>query len=154
MDSIGLKRAMAHDYSLKLSQVVTRGLRAHAERGQWVGGRPPYGLRRALRQPDGALIVLDRWRAKGETVVLVADQIEAAVVVEIYECYVERGMGLAAIAEMLNARGVPAPTSDRRQGVRAWTKGTLWALATRILHRASACRSSSSRMLGMPVLGP
>ena len=123
-----LKRAMAHDYSLKLSQVVTRGLRAHAERGQWVGGRPPYGLRRALRQPDGALIVLDRWRAKGETVVLVADPIEAAVVVEIYECYVERGMGLAAIAEMLNARGVPAPTSDRRQGVRAWTKGTLWAI--------------------------
>ncbi len=100
-----LKRAMAHDYSLKLSQ-----------------------LRRALRQPDGALIVLDRWRAKGETVVLVADPIEAAVVVEIYECYVERGKGLAAIAEMLNARGVPAPTSDRRQGVRAWTKGTLWAI--------------------------
>jgi hypothetical protein len=26
------------------------------------------------------------------------------VVIEIYECYVNRGMGLAAIAEMLNVR--------------------------------------------------
>jgi len=49
------------------------------------------------------------------------DPIEAAVVVGIYECYVDREMGLAAIAEMLNARAVPTPTSERRRGVRAWS---------------------------------
>ena len=46
-----LKRAMAHEYSLKLSQMVTRGLRAHAELGQWMGGRPPYGI--AASPPAG-----------------------------------------------------------------------------------------------------
>src|SRR5262249_26952198 len=67
-----LKRVMAHDYSVKLSQVVTRGLRAHAERGLWVGGQPAYGMRRAIRQPDGSVRVLPtgRWKAKGEAGVL------------------------------------------------------------------------------------
>ena len=45
-------------------------------------------------------------------------------------------MGLAAIAAMLNERGVPPATSERRRGVRAWTKGTLWAiLRNSDLHR-------------------
>ena len=88
----------------------------------------PYGLRRALRQQDGTLLILERWKARGEAIILFADPVEAAVVMEIYECYVNRGMGLAAIAEMLNVRAVPTPTSDRRQGIRAWTKGTLWAM--------------------------
>jgi DNA invertase Pin-like site-specific DNA recombinase len=124
----GLKRAMAHEYSVKLSQVVIRGQRAHAELGQWVGGRPPYGFRRALRQPDGTLTVVERWKARGETVVLMPDPLEAAVAVEMYESYVYRGMGLMAIAEMLNVRGVPTPRSDRRQGIGVWTKPTLWAM--------------------------
>ena len=123
-----LKRAMAHDYSLKLSQVVTRGLRAHAGLGQWVGGRLPYGYRRAVRQRDGTLLILDRWKAKGETLVLDVDPIEAAVVLDSYDSYVTRGMGLCAISAMLNERGVPPATSDRRRGVHAWTKGTVWAI--------------------------
>ena len=57
---------------LKLSQVVSRGLRAHAERGDWTGGQPAYGFRRAVRQPDGSFQILPshRWKAKGEAVVL------------------------------------------------------------------------------------
>ena len=54
--------------------------------------------------------------------VLVPEPVEAAVVVQIYESYVLRGMGLMAISETLNARGVPAP----RGGV--WTKPTLWSI--------------------------
>ena len=34
---------------------------------------PPYGTRRAVRQVDGTLLVLERWKAKGETVVLVPE---------------------------------------------------------------------------------
>src|SRR5262249_60878023 len=68
-----LKRVLAHDYSQKLSQVVSRGLRAHAACGHWVGGRPPYGYRRAIRQPDGSarLVAPGRWKAHREAVFLV-----------------------------------------------------------------------------------
>jgi DNA invertase Pin-like site-specific DNA recombinase len=110
-----LKRVMAHDYSMKLSPLVQRGMRAHAERGDWTGGRPPYGFRRALRLADGTVQLLGpgRWKAKGERVVLVVDPVEAAALVEsIFTPYVH-GTGLAAIAAALNARGVPPPMSDR-----------------------------------------
>jgi DNA invertase Pin-like site-specific DNA recombinase len=128
-----LKRVMAHDYSLKLSQVVTRGLRAHAERGLWVGGQPAYGLRRAVRQPDGSLRLLPRgrWKAKGEAVVLVPDPFEAGVLAEIYKTYVS-DKGLGAIATMLNGRGVPAPRAGG-----AWSKGTVWAILRNPLYKGT-----------------
>src|SRR5215472_11780852 len=127
-----LKRVMAHDYSLKLSQVVTRGLRAHAERGHWVGGQPPYGLRRAVRQADGSLRILPigRWKAKGEAVVLAVDPFEAGIVKEIYQAYVHE-KGLGAIAVALTARGVSAPRGA------AWTKGTLWAILRNPIYKGT-----------------
>src|SRR5439155_9920593 len=57
-----LKRVLAHDYSQKLSQVVQRGLRAHAERGDFTGGPPPYGYRRAVRDSAGVMHVLSAGR--------------------------------------------------------------------------------------------
>ena len=128
-----LKRVMAYDYSLKLSQVVTRGLRAHAERGLWVGGQPAFGLRRGVRQPDGSVLVLppSRWKAKSEAVVLVTDPFEAEIVAEIYRSYVA-GKGLVAIATMLNSRGIPAP-----RGGTAWTKGTLWSMLRNPLYKGT-----------------
>ena len=127
-----LSRVMAHDYSVKLSQVVRRGLRAHAERGDWVGGQPAYGLRRAVRQPDGSALPLKpgRWKARGETVVLVPDLVEAGVLNEIYGAYVD-DKGLTALAAMLNGRGIPAP------GGGAWTKGTLWAILRNPLYKGT-----------------
>src|SRR5229473_789640 len=58
-DRRGADVVLCYDVSQKLSQVVQRGLRAHAERGSWTGGRPPYGYRRAVREPDGALRILE-----------------------------------------------------------------------------------------------
>lgn len=139
-----LKRVMAHDYSQKLSQVVSRGLRAHAALGHWTGGTPPYGYRRGVRQADGSvgLLPLGRWKAKGETVSLVVDAGEARVVREdIYEAYVQRGLGIAAIAHRLNARGVPAPASLRRRGTSAWGEGDdLGDPQERGLHRHAGVR--------------
>ena len=128
-----LKRVMAHDYSVKLSQVVTRGLRAHAQRGLWVGGQPVYGLRRAVRQPDGSVRVLPagRWKAKGEVVVLAQDPFEAGILLEIYQCYVS-DKGVGAIAAMLTARRVPAP-----RGGAAWTKGTVWAILRNPIYKGT-----------------
>lgn len=135
-----IKRVMAHDYSLKLSQTVSRGLRAHAELGHWTGGRPPYGYRRGMRESDGAVRILGpgRWQAKGETVVLIVEPLEAAVVLEqIYTPYVHRGQGLAAIASALNDAGVRPPVSDRRAGVRAWTKSSIWAILRNPTYRGT-----------------
>ena len=133
-----LKRVLAHEYSLKLSQVVQRGLRAHAQLGHWTGGPPPYGYRRAVRQADGAILLLERgrWKAKGETILLVPDPVEARVVREqIYEAYVARGLGIAAIAHRLNSEHVPAPSALRRRGVSAWCKGTVWAILRNPIYR-------------------
>lgn len=126
-----IKRAGAHDYSLKLSQVVTRGLRSRAAMGQWTGGRPPYGYRRGVRTPDGTVQILatGRWKAKGELVTLVPDPAaEAAIVREIFDGYVHEGRGLTKLAWNLNARAVPVPTVSRRQATSKWTKVTLWSL--------------------------
>jgi DNA invertase Pin-like site-specific DNA recombinase len=122
-----LKRVLAHEYSQKLSQVVSRGLRTHAERGDWTGGPPPYGYRRAVHEPHTEPRILEpgRWKAKGERVALVADPAEAAVVQSIFAARVHRHEGYAAIAHGLNRRGVPPPRSLRRRGVAAWTKSTI-----------------------------
>jgi site-specific DNA recombinase len=134
-----LRRVLAHDYSLKLSQVVARGLRAHAERGHWTGGPAPYGYRRAVVYPDGSVHVVGpgRWKARGETIRLLEDPTAAAVVREIYESYVSRGQGLGAIAEELNGRGVPAPAAARAGRRAAWSKGTLWAILRNALYRGT-----------------
>jgi site-specific DNA recombinase len=120
-----LRRAMAHDFSVKLSQVVRRGMRAHAERGGWTGGRPPFGYRRALVKADGTTELLTRRKAKGEKSTLVVEPVEAGTVLDIFTSYAVRGLGIGAIANMLNSRRVPGPTSDRRIGQGCWTKVTL-----------------------------
>lgn len=124
-----LKRVLAHEYSQKLSQLVRRGLGAHAALGHWTGGRPPYGYRRAVRGPDGGSVLLDRgrWKARGERVVLVVDPAEAETVRGIFDAYTRGGLGLLAIAQGLNARGVPPPDSGAARS-RAWLKSTLWAM--------------------------
>ncbi len=124
-----LKRVLAHEYSQKLSQVVRRGHRTHAALGHWSGGTPPFGYRRAVVRADGTTTTLDlgRWKVRGERVVLVVEPSEAAIVRhEIFEAYVRGGLGLLAIAEGLNARGVPPPATRRRLGRAAWGKGTVW----------------------------
>ena len=135
----GLKRVMAHDYSLKLSQVVSRGLRAHAALGDWTGGRPPSGFRRVVRASDGTTQPLPpgRWKAKGETVVLEREPAAAEVVAQIFTWYVEHGLGTAAISHRLNQQGVPAPESLRRSGAVFWTKGTIRAILNNPLYRGT-----------------
>jgi site-specific DNA recombinase len=135
-----LKRVLAHEYSQKLSQVVRRGKRAHASLGHWTGGRPPFGYRRALAGPDGAPVPLSpgRWKARGERVVLIVEPLEAAIVkTDIFEAYVSKGLGVRAIAQCLNARGVPPPTADRRLGRAAWSKGSVWAILRNPVYRGA-----------------
>ncbi len=129
-----LQRVFAHEYSQKLSQLVQRGHRAHAARGEWSGGRAPYGYRRALVQADGSLLPLasGRWKAHGETIRLVIDSVEAAVVREIFEDHVMRERGVRAIAGQLSARSIAAPA-----GGRSWSKHTVWAILHNPIYRGA-----------------
>jgi site-specific DNA recombinase len=70
------------------------GLARKAAKGEWTGGRPPFGYR---YDPAGRL--------------LVPDQGQAAVVARIFGLYVHRGLGSAAISNLLNDDG---QTTGRR----------------------------------------
>lgn len=60
---------------------------------------------------------------------LVVDPIEAAVGrQEIFEVDVSGGLGGRAVAQRLNARGVPAPAALRRLGRAAWSTGSVWTI--------------------------
>src|SRR5262249_2380339 len=116
-----------------------RGLRAHAALGHWTGGRPPYGFRRVVRQPDGSTVPMPvgRWKAKGETIVLEIEPAAAQIVEQIYAWAVDHGLGLTAIADRLNRQGVPAPESLRRAGVVAWGKSTVRGILNNPLYRGT-----------------
>ena len=141
-----VNRVLAHEYSQKLSQVVKRGLHARAERGDWTGGPPPYGYRRAVKQSKGSFQILEpgRWKAKGEQVSLVIDPVEADAIREIFEAYVNRAWGLAAIAHRLNDRGVPPPASLRRRGTAVWSKSTIWAILRNPAYRGALVYGKTS----------
>ncbi|MFQ5960262.1 MAG: recombinase family protein [Candidatus Methylomirabilales bacterium] len=125
----GLKRAMSHEYSRQLSQVVTRGLRNRAARGLWTGGWPPYGYQRAILAPDGSIRALDRGQraARGERITLIVNPVEVKIVHWIFTAFT-RGLGLTAIRDALSTQGVPPPNHRQRGGTAAWAKHTVWGL--------------------------
>ena len=132
-----LKRVLAHDYSQKLSQVVSPWSAGTRRARALDRGIAPYGYRRVIRGPDGVAhpAAPGRWKAKGETAFLEPEPLAADVIREIYAWYVTEELGLAAIAARLNAQAIPAPASLRRTGVAAWTKGTIWAILRNPLYR-------------------
>ena len=92
-----------------------------AREGRWLGGKPPYGYR-----------VVDKR--------LVVEPTEAAIVQRIFRLYVEEGMGLIPIAELLNAEGVASPFGQRGQTTRRWPDGERrWNTGTisRLLHNTA-----------------
>ncbi len=102
-----LKRALAHEFSHKLSQLVRRGYHTHAALGHWSGGTPPYGYRRAIARAGEPLVALGagRWKARGERVLLIVDSVEAAIVREMHEGYAHGGLGVLAIAQRPHRAG-------------------------------------------------
>jgi DNA invertase Pin-like site-specific DNA recombinase len=97
-----------HAYLRDLSRNVTRSMLARAKRGEWLGGRPPYGYRlnaaKRLEPSDPAEVETVRW---------------------LYREYLARDVGLCTLAKELNARGVPPPA---RSATARWRGGGLWAV--------------------------
>lgn len=90
MGAIGAMKG--HGESKVKSESVKKGMRRRAERGEWVGGHPPYGL-----EPAG--------RYEPPTVV----EHKAEVVRSVFTDYAS-GMGQRGIVRRLNDEGVPSPT--------------------------------------------
>jgi site-specific DNA recombinase len=82
----------AETESYNTSLRVAEAMRQKKLRGEWTGGRPPYGFR---------VVRLDSGRA-----VLAIDPDEAAVVRRIFAWYLDEGLGMTAITKRLNATGV------------------------------------------------
>ena len=99
-------------YSANLAVETVKGQRENALRGYSNGGIPPYGYR-AVKVSDGRGNEKTRWAPDPEQGPLVAD---------IFGMYAKGGVGLFAIAQELNARGVPAARG------RLWSKTSLHSI--------------------------
>lgn len=86
----------ATEESARKSTAVAKGMKRRAERGQWVGGRPPFGYQHRDRHPESG-------KPTGPLVVVEA---EAEIVRRIFRDYIEGG-SQRAIVRALNADGVP-----------------------------------------------
>jgi DNA invertase Pin-like site-specific DNA recombinase len=92
-----------HAFLRDMSRNTARGMLAKAKRGEWLGGKPPYGYRlteaKRLEPADPRHVEVVRW---------------------LFREYLARDVGCAQLAEELNARGelppAPAWTAPARRG--------------------------------------
>ena len=120
----GVKRAMAGEYSRELSQKVFTGQCRLIERGFRQGGPPGFGLRRMLidenGEPKGILARGQHKSIQTDRVTLVpGPDDEIAIVLGIFQWFVDDRKTEAEIAEDLNSRGIVTDLG------RAWTRSTV-----------------------------
>jgi len=125
----GVKRAMAGEYSRELSAKVFLGQCRLIELGYRQGGSPGFGLRRMLRDQSGEHKgTLNRGEQKSiqtDRVTLVpGPPKETDVVRWMYRAFVEESRAEAAIAEVLNERGILTELG------RPWTRATVHEVLT------------------------
>ena len=107
-----VKHSEAHQFSVKLSELVLRGCKSHAALGHSTGGKAPYGYNRLLVDSSGVAVkVLKKGEHKADKlqrVIWAPSPSEASIVHEIFETY-SGGVGLNTIVQDLNARKIPPP---------------------------------------------
>jgi hypothetical protein len=121
---------------------VANAVRAHAQAGRWLGGRPPYGYLIADHGPHSN----PSKAASGARLhQLTPDPVTAPVVQRIYDSYLA-GAGYKQIATVLTNEGVPSPSAHDRSR-NSHRSGHAWAM--------SAVRSilANPRYLGYHVSG-
>jgi len=105
----GMIEVIDERHSANLAPETVKGQRENALRGYSNGGVPPFGYR-AVKVHDERGNEKTQWAPDSDT---------GPVVREVYEMYAGRGMGLFAIAQELNSRGVRTPRG------RLWSETTL-----------------------------
>jgi len=107
-----VKHAAAGDFSRRLSLLTTRGSRTTAERGLWNGSGAPYGYKRAEVDSEKNMVRIleegEKCRPDYKVMLVKGDPEEVQVVQTIFDCYVNRGMGCKAIANLFNSEGTPS----------------------------------------------
>ncbi|MEH7529083.1 recombinase family protein [Priestia megaterium] len=105
---------MNENLSKTISLAAKRGIRQSAKRGNFTGAHAPFGYKKINDGKNKTLEVIEK---------------DASVVKEIFEMYVNRGMGEKQIINQLNEEDIPSP------------KGGIWGITTvqRILKNEAYC---------------
>ena len=157
-----VKQWQAREESRDLSKVTIRGLLSKVDTGHWMGGVPPHGydlryeneggesLFILRHMPDGSKQVLDdksrltRTLARGESLniskrdsarLILGEPSRVTVVRHIFKLYIE-GRGFRAVAEALNAEGVPTPRGPAWSHIYSgqWTDTTIRSILVNPLY--------------------
>lgn len=115
---VQFERFRAAQYSKELSIKVFPGCIKIAKQGYWVGGKPPYALRRLLldeaRQPVQFLAPGQRKGIQNQRVRLApGDELHVATVKRIFREFTQTLRTMQDIAESLNGDGISAPGGGR-----------------------------------------
>jgi len=122
-----VKSAEASEYLKNIRRQTVRGMTYHANRGYWMGGRPPYGYNRAIVENDKVIEVLPEGKQKNikdQKIKLVINKEQAKIVRTIFIMFAKQGMSVNSIVTHLNDSNCPPPRG------RMWAKSSVW----RMLH--------------------
>jgi len=144
-----LKRAMAGEYSRELGVKVFIGKKRLAELGFWQGGPAGYGFRRLLVSPDGKPKQLlghsERKNITTDRVILVPGLAnEVAQVREVFRLFTVEKLGLKAISQDLNRRGIPSPQNKR------WTHSVVRTILSHPKYVGCNVFNQTTNRLGAP----
>jgi DNA invertase Pin-like site-specific DNA recombinase len=149
-DSIGdmlmkpMKRTLAHMFSLEQAQKVLRGSKTNAARGYSNGGSGAYAYDRLLVDHAGQQIRVlkpgERKHEKTERVTLVpTDDHKPEVVSRIFHLFAEERLGRRAIANVLNAEGIPSPAGGK------WFASTIGHILRNPVYKGARVYNRKSR---------
>lgn len=146
---LSIERYRAASYSRELSTKVFKGCAKIASQGFRAGGMPPYGYDRLLldeqRKPVQRLEPGQRKSIQNQRVTLApGDEVEVAVVKQVFRGFVQRKQTPQQIAATLNSKHVLSP------GGRQWTPSAVAAVLTNELYAGTMIYNKTTQRLKSP----
>jgi len=123
-----VKSAEASEYLKNIRRQTTRGMIYNANKGFWMGGRPPYGYSRAIVENGQIVEVLPEGKQKNikdQKIKLVINKEQAKAIKTIFIMFAKQGLSVHSIVTYLNSQSRFVPARGRM-----WSKSSIW----RILH--------------------
>jgi site-specific DNA recombinase len=123
-----VKSAEASEYLKNIRRQTVRGMMYHANKGFWMGGRPPYGYDRAIIEDGKVIEVLKEGKQKNikdQKIKLVINEEQTKAVKTIFIMFAKQGLSVHSIVTYLNNQSQFVPARGRM-----WSKSSIW----RILH--------------------